>query len=149
MRSFEPVRSTIPYPVWAVPGSIPRTINLPRRRWTSRRGGLGQDLAWQVEVGGHALYVVEVLERLDQSQILPSHVLADLDRGLGLHRDLRRLDLDAGRLQALAKWLKIAGIGHHLDRVGLRVDVVGASVDGHQRDVVGVYAVTTNRNNAA
>src|SRR4029450_6330669 len=67
---------TTPYPVVAVPGSIPRTITL-----ASAKSRLRHLRHVHVEVGFHLLYVVELLEAFEK-----------LDQRLGV------LALDATRL---------------------------------------------------
>ena len=63
-------------------------------------GDLGEDLLGDVEVGGHALDVVEVLERLHEAQVLAGALLVELDRVLGDHRRLGALDRHARRRRA-------------------------------------------------
>ena len=64
-------------------------------------GRFGQDLGGQVEIGGHALYVVEVLEVLDQAQVLVGDVEVDIDGRLGCIATSADLDRHAVRLEPL------------------------------------------------
>src|SRR5215213_5576057 len=106
----------MPYPVSAVPGSIPRTITRAPAR--SNASDLGEYFRGQIEVGGDALNVIQILERLDEPQILTSDVPIDLDRRLGLHRHLGRLDLYAASLEGQPHLLELGRIDEDLDRIG-------------------------------
>src|SRR5258705_13519316 len=100
---------------------MPRTIT--RRRAAPGRAGsrstrdLGEDLLGDVEVRGHALDVLEVLERLDEPEVLAGPLLVHLDRALGDHRGLGMLDRDAGALERLANLLQAARGRVHLDEL--------------------------------
>src|SRR4051812_35853644 len=140
---------------------MPRTIT--SRPW-SRSGdggprlgpaaGSTRDLCEQVlgdvEVGGHALDVVEILERFDEPQVLARALLVDLDRVLRDHRALRGLDRNARGIERLADVLEIARRRVHLDHgVAARVDVLGAGVDCREGHVVGILAVRGDRDQPA
>src|SRR4051812_28812365 len=53
---------------------------------------LGEELLGDVEVRGHPLDVVQILERFDEAQVLARSLLVDRDRALGDHRALGMLD---------------------------------------------------------
>src|ERR1039457_665546 len=76
--------ATTPYPVTAVPGSIPRTITRPARD-RSRRGDL-RDV--HVEVRVHLLHVVEILDRFNQFEQVLDFLALDVHAAL---RDPREL----------------------------------------------------------
>src|SRR5438552_14428147 len=88
-RSGAATRNAYPIPV--VPGSIPRITRL----------GVLQDLFGDVEVRVHLDNVVEILERLDQSEKLARGIALDAHGRGGTHRELGRSGLDARRLERL------------------------------------------------
>src|SRR5206468_12543179 len=100
---------------------MPRTIT----RWRAAldRGArrstrdLGEDLLGDVEVGGHALDVVEVLERLDQAKVLTCPLLINGDRALGDHRALGVLHGDPRGIERLANLLEPTRRRVHLDEL--------------------------------
>src|SRR2546430_17570016 len=87
-RSGAATRNAYPIPV--VPGSIPRITD---------RLGVLQDLFRHVEVCVHLDDIVEVFERLDQTQKLLRLVAFDPNRGRGTHRELGGGHLDAGLVE--------------------------------------------------
>jgi hypothetical protein len=92
-------------------------------------------------VGVHALHVLEVFEAVDEAKRLVRRLFVEVDRHLRDHREIRLLDLDPARLQRLTHFLELRGLGADLDDVLIDVDVLGAGVDGLERDLVGVAAV--------
>src|SRR5687767_2176473 len=85
-------RRTTPYPVTAVPGSIPRTII-----W--RVSGLRHLLDVYVEVRIHLLHVVEVLELFHELHHALGEIALDLHGVLRDPRDLGFRNRELGRLQ--------------------------------------------------
>lgn len=73
------------------PWSAAAQINMAQvlRPRGSGGGQFGKHLIGQVEVGGHALNVVQVFESLHQTQVLTGDVRIDLDGRLGAHGQLR------------------------------------------------------------
>src|SRR5439155_1731166 len=107
-RSGAATRNAYPIPV--VPGSIPRITD---------RLGVLQDLFRHVEVCVHLDDIVEVFERLDQTQKLLRLVAFDPNRGRGAHRELGGGHLDAGRVERLLHALerrRVAAADGALDR---------------------------------
>src|SRR5258706_6179232 len=128
IRSRLPVRSTIPQPSAAVPGSIPRTITLPPETPGSP-GDLGEELLGDLEVRGHALDVVQLLERFDEAEVLACPVPVQLDMLLRDHRVLGAVDGDPGLLERRPDALEIRRRG--VDLGGRRIiqkKIVGARV---------------------
>ncbi|MEP7162923.1 MAG: glycosyltransferase [Candidatus Moraniibacteriota bacterium] len=72
------------------------------------------DLFGDVEVRVDVLDVVEFLERFDELQHLAGFPAIDRDGGLGHHREIGRVDLDAGSFERTL---------HLLEHTGLRNDV--------------------------
>ena len=78
----------------------------------------GGDLLFgDVEVGGHGLDVVVVLELLDEPEDLLGFLALDLDVILGQEPDLGRGDLDLGLLDGLEDGLVLLGRGRDLEEV--------------------------------
>src|SRR5437870_6476438 len=89
-----------------MPRTITRQVAAQGRAARRSTRDLGEDLLGDVEVGGHALDVLEILERLDEPEVLARPLLVHLDRALGDHRALGVLDRDARALERLANLLQ-------------------------------------------
>src|ERR1700694_1522726 len=128
-RSGAATRNAYPIPV--VPGSIPRITRL----------GVLQTLFGNGEVCVHLDHVVEILERLDESEKLSRGITFDADRRCGAHRELGRAGLDSRRLERLLHSLERGGSGVNSGESGLDLDVFRPRVDGGELDRVGVLAL--------
>src|SRR2546428_1596271 len=138
-RSGAATRNAYPIPV--VPGSIPRMIRGSRPGAGGRSpppSGVLQDLFGHVEVRVDLDDVVQVLERLDETQELLGLVALDADRGRRAHRELGGGHLDSGRLERLLHALERRGCGVDSDEARLSLDILGAGVDRRELDHVGV-----------
>src|SRR2546422_6059026 len=135
-RSGAATRNAYPIPV--VPGSIPRITRL----------GVLQDLLGNVEVRVHLDNVVEILERLDQSEKPSRGVALDPHRRGRAHRKLGRAGLDTRRLQGLLHPLERARGGVDGQQAGLDLDVLSAGVDRRELDGVGILSLGVDLDDA-
>src|SRR5205809_7043036 len=117
-RSGDATRSAYPIPV--VPGSIPRITD---------RLGVLQDLFRHVEVCVHLDDIVEVFERLDQTQKLLRLVAFDPNRGRGAHRELGGSHLDASRVERLLHAPERCGRGVYGDDAPLSLHSLALGLD--------------------
>src|SRR6476469_9030218 len=92
VSGFRPSLRTIPYPVTAVPGSMPRTSC----GLDSRTRHLGDV---HVEIRRDLLHVVEILELLEELHQRFGVLPFDVHRCFGDVGDFRFLDREAGALQ--------------------------------------------------
>src|SRR5438445_641914 len=146
--SVETINSAYPIPV--VPGSMPRMVrgasppeNPPRLELRVLEPFFGH-----VEVRVHLLYVVEVLEGVDEADELAGGVALDADRRRRPHGELRRGGMDPGGLQRAlhsleGRWCRVDG-----DEARLGLDVLGARVDRGQLDGVGGLALGVDLDDA-
>src|SRR5690242_4669226 len=109
---------------------IPATF---REASTGLTGHAFEDSLGNVEVRVDLLHVVVLLELVDQAQDLLRLVLVlDGDGRLREHRQLGRLDLEAGALDRLAHRGELGGGGQHLEAGAVEGDVVGAALGRRQ-----------------
>src|SRR3954462_103738 len=112
--SPSPSPFTTPYPVFAVPGSMPRMITRPRpgARAAGARSSLGPRHLTHVhvEVRPDFLDIVEVLEGLEQLEQRVTVLAADLHGVLRHHGELGLDDLDAFALQRFLHDMKVGRI---------------------------------------
>src|SRR5215211_5437725 len=97
-----PPPRTTPYPVFAVPGSMPSTSTRAACVRVSSRSAFepGQLGVVDLEVRPDFLNVVQVLERLDQLEQLLDAFTGDRDGALRHHRQLRLGGHDPTRFQS-------------------------------------------------
>src|SRR4051794_33481525 len=89
--------------------------------WTSSRSSSGSgverlhDLVGDVVVGEDVLDVVEILQRLQQTEDLAGSVAVELDLHAGQERRLRGVVVHARRLQRRPYCDQVAGLGDDLE----------------------------------
>src|SRR3954466_3486439 len=106
-KAAPPPRTT-PYPVLAVPGSMPSTSTLAASSWSLEVRQLG---VVDVEVGPDLLHVVEILERLDELEQGLDVGARHGDRGLRHHRQLGLGGHDAPGLEGTLHGVERGGVG--------------------------------------
>src|ERR671914_1520053 len=105
LTRIAPSPATTPYPVWAVPGSMPRTITSSRLP--------GHVAHVDVEVRPDFLHVVELLERLDEPEHRFGIFPFDVHGVFWHHRKLRLGDLETARLERRADRMKRCRLRRH------------------------------------
>src|SRR5919199_5687567 len=103
LTRIAPSPLTTPYPVCAVPGSMPRTITASR---LPRHVGHAD-----VEVRPDLLHIVELLEGLDELEHRFGVLARDGDGVLRDHRQLGLGDLEALALERAAHGVERRGVG--------------------------------------
>src|SRR6476661_4185699 len=124
-RGWVPVPlSTTPYPSTAVPGSMPSTF-------TGELSGLGlrQLGGVDVEVGGDPGHVVQLFERFHELEHPLGVGAFDLDRVLGHHRKLGRLDREAPGLEGVLHGMERGRSGGHQVLFALAREILGAGLE--------------------
>src|SRR5262245_44343892 len=113
--------STTPYPVTAVPGSIPSTLtSLGHRR---------QRFGVNVKVGMDLGDVVHFLQRVDELEERPGVLLLHLDRALRQHRDPSALHGDLLRAELILHGVKLVGRRRDQEAVAVRDHIFGAGIE--------------------
>src|SRR5947208_11599728 len=135
-RSGAATRNAYPIPV--VPGSIPRMTRL----------GVLENLFGYVEIRVDLDHVIEILERLDQTEELSRGIALDADGRGRTHGELRRTGLDARRLERLLDALERGRRGVDRGEARLDLHVLRARVDRRELNGVGVLALRVDLDDA-